>query len=127
MRRVIIESPFAGNIWQRWRNRRYARACLRDSCMRGEAPLASHLLYTQALDDKDKEERRMGIECGLSWGALAEATVVYIDRGISRGMVMGIERAEREGRVVVYRSLALPGSFLSPNTIPLLRGSPPAP
>lgn len=121
MRRVIIESPFAGNIWQRWRNRRYARACLRDSCLRGDAPLASHLLYTQALDDKDKEERRMGIECGLSWGALADATVVYIDRGISRGMVMGIERASREGRVVEYRSLAVPGSASRPETIVRLK------
>jgi hypothetical protein len=38
MRRVVLESPFAGNIWRRWLNRRYARRCLRDSCLRGEAP-----------------------------------------------------------------------------------------
>ena len=34
----------------------YARACLRDSLLRGEAPIASHLLYTQpvaSLDDSD--------------------------------------------------------------------------
>lgn len=114
MRRVIIESPFAGNLWQRWRNRRFARACLRDSCMRGEAPLASHLLYTQALDDGDKEERRIGIECGLAWGTQADATVVYMDRGISRGMALGIERARREGRAVEYRLLAIrPAAYLA--------------
>lgn len=59
MRRVILESPFAGNLWGRWRNRGYARRCLRDSVLRGEAPLVSHLLYTQALDDADPYERKM--------------------------------------------------------------------
>lgn len=105
MRLVIIESPFAGNAWRRWLNRRYARLCLRDSCMRGEAPLASHLLYTQALDDTDPHERLMGIEAGLAWGALANATAVYTDRGISRGMQLGIDRALNEGRAVEMRTL----------------------
>jgi hypothetical protein len=105
MRRVILESPFAGNVWQRWLNRRYARRCLRDSCLRGEAPLASHLLYPGALDDTSPEERKLGIEAGLAWGPFADATVVYIDRDISRGMALGIQRAINEGRKVEYRSL----------------------
>lgn len=105
MRLVILESPFAGNAWRRWRNRRYARACLRDSCLRGEAPLASHLLYTQALDDANAEERHIGIECGLAWGDLADATIVYMDRGLSSGMRLGMERAYREGRDVEHRWL----------------------
>lgn len=108
MKRVVIETPFAGSIWSRWRNRVYARRCLRDSCMRGEAPLASHLLYTQCLDDGDPAERKIGIECGLVWGALADATVVYTDRGISSGMRLGIERARAEGRPIEYRTLGHP-------------------
>ena len=43
MRFVIIESPYAGNVEE---NEEYARKCLRDCLMRGEAPFASHLLYT---------------------------------------------------------------------------------
>lgn len=106
MRRVILESPFAASTAiGRWLNRRYARHCLRDSCLRGEVPLASHLLYTQALDDRDPLERKIGIEAGLAWGPLADATVVYTDRGISRGMQLGIERARVDGRVVEYRDL----------------------
>lgn len=105
MRRVILESPFAGNVWQRWLNRRYARRCLRDSCLRGEAPLASHLLYPGALDDADPKERALGIEAGLEWGRFAEATVVYVDRGVSFGMQMGVQRARDERRPVEYRSL----------------------
>jgi len=85
----------------------YARACLYDSLLRGEAPLASHLLYTQpgVLDDTIPEERTLGIEAGLAWGHAAEATVVYLDHGVSRGMIFGVERAIREGRPVDLRIL----------------------
>lgn len=101
-RKVILESPYAGDVE---RNVRYARACLRDSLLRGEAPLASHLLYTQVLDDTDREEREMGIEAGLVWGTEASATVVYTDLGISPGMQYGIDRAVREMRTVEFRNL----------------------
>ena len=87
MRRVILESPYAGNVWQRFCNRRYARACVRDSLLRGEAPIASHLLYTQPgiLNDADAHERKIGIDAGLSWRGVADASVVYIDRGVFIG------------------------------------------
>ena len=44
MIRVILESPYAGDIE---RNIDYARKCLRHSLLLGESPIASHLLYTQ--------------------------------------------------------------------------------
>ena len=104
MRLVILESPYAGDVEA---NVLYARRCLRDCLLRGEAPLASHLLYTQpdVLDDYKEGERRLGIEAGLAWGPHAEATVVYIDKGISSGMQTGIERAKKEGRIVEMRTL----------------------
>lgn len=104
MRRVIIESPYAGDVA---RNIEYARQCLRDSLARGEAPIASHLLYTQpgVLRDEDPGERQWGINAGLAWGPVAEATVVYDDLGVSKGMAYGIGRAIEDGRRVEYRSL----------------------
>ncbi|HKY87627.1 MAG TPA: hypothetical protein VJL90_12765 [Pseudorhodoplanes sp.] len=104
MRRVALESPYAGDVAA---NEAYARAAMRDCLLRGEAPIASHLLYTQpgVLDDLIPAERMLGINAGLVWGTLAEATVVYTDRGISRGMQYGIERAIDEGRPVEYRTL----------------------
>jgi hypothetical protein len=112
MRRVMVESPYAGKPgwwqwWHRWRNRAYARRCLLDCLRRGEAPLASHLLYPQVLDDGVVDERALGIAAGLAWGAVAEATVVYADRGISAGMRQGIAAAKAAGRGVEYRSLNL--------------------
>lgn len=104
MIRVILESPYAGDVE---RNVTYARLCLRDSLSRGEAPIASHLLYTQpgVLRDEMPQEREWGINAGLAWGVAAEKTVVYIDHGISRGMQFGIKNAEEANRPVVYRTL----------------------
>jgi hypothetical protein len=67
--------------------------------------LASHLVWPTILKDDDPVERIAGIEAGLAWGKVADATVVYIDRGISEGMNQGIERALKEGRPVERRHL----------------------
>ena len=101
---VVIESPYAGNVRL---NEAYARACMRDSLARGEAPYASHLLYTQpgVLDDTIPEERAWGIAAGFAWRAAAQRTVVYTDLGISGGMHAGIADAERRGCPVEYRDL----------------------
>lgn len=106
---VIIESPFAGDIEK---NIKYARACMRDSLSKGEAPLASHLLYTQEgiLNDSVEEERNWGIEAGLAWGKKAVKTIVYTNLGISGGMQRGIDRAKDEGREIVYRELEFWGT-----------------
>lgn len=100
---VIIESPYAGDIAT---HETYARRALADSLARGEAPIASHLLYTQpgVLDDTNPEERQQGIEAGLAWGDLAYLTAVYMDYGISSGMKYGIERA-KTNRPIAYRHI----------------------
>lgn len=104
MRLVIIESPFAGDVK---RNIAYARACVRDAILRGEYPIASHLLFTQPgiLDDKKPEERAKGIDAGLAWGMHANATVVYVDLGLSPGMELGIRHAVNSRRCVQFRRL----------------------
>lgn len=104
MRRVIVESPYAGDIAA---NVGYARACIHDCLQRGEAPLASHLLYTQPgiLRDEIESERWRGINAGLAWMELADAVVVYTDRGISPGMRHAIANAERLKRMIEYRTL----------------------
>lgn len=109
-RRVILESPYAMN-GQIDRNVRYARRALRDSLLRGEAPIASHLLYTQAgvLDDSDPVERQTGIAAGLAWGVAADATVAYVDLGISEGMRQGFALAERDGRPIEERTIGEEG------------------
>lgn len=101
---VLLESPYAGDVDI---NIEYARKCMRDCFERGEAPFASHLLYTQdgILNDLIPEERMQGINAGLVWGDNAEKTVVYTDLGISRGMEYGIENARITNRPIEYRNL----------------------
>lgn len=103
---VILESPYAGDYAG---NLVYLQACIRDCLLRGEAPFASHLMYTGALHDDDPKERELGIEAGFAWRHLVRKTVVYTDRGISQGMKAGIEHAKTmTWHAVEYRELGHP-------------------
>jgi hypothetical protein len=76
-----------------------------DSLRRGEAPFLSHLLYPQVLNEDKPEERKQGIEAGLAWGEAAEKTVVYLDRGLTDGMMQGLIEASIKRRRIEIRSL----------------------
>lgn len=126
MRLAIVESPFAGKgetkrlrDIQTLRNTVYARACMHDSLERGEAPLASHLLYTQAgiLDDTKIEERIKGMEAGYEWmramandgrfaeDALKPVVAFYTDLGWSEGMNEALGRVQKLGLEMEERKL----------------------
>jgi len=119
MKRVIIESPYRGqsdlpwplSVIARWwdcrQNIRYLRACMHDSLMRGEAPYASHGLYTQpgVLRDHVAGERAYGITAGFVWGDVGSLRAVYIDRGMRPGMKLGVERSKKIGQAIEIRSL----------------------
>lgn len=96
MRRVILESPFAGATPElAARNARYLDAAMRDCLNRGESPYASHRMLTSALDDTKPDERELGIAAGFAWRKAAAATVAYVDLGVSRGMQHGFINAAK--------------------------------
>jgi hypothetical protein len=99
--RVVVESPFAGGFG----NVKYGRECLRDSIDRGESPFASHLLYAQKglLDDSDPTERKKGMEASAAWLEVADCVCVYMDLGITPGMVAGIVHASKLGKQIRLR------------------------
>ena len=101
MTRVIVESPFAGGF----SNVRYGRECVKDCIDRGESPFAAHLLYTQKglLDDRLPSERRKGINAALGWLEVADYIAVYMDLGVTPGMVVGIARAARLNKPIHLR------------------------
>ena len=109
MRLVYLETPYAAATPEGIAaNEAYARACMADCLRRGEAPLASHLLYTQQgiLDDTISEERALGMEAGFAWATKSgAASVFYVDRGWSRGMLIGEVRAYKDGRAFESRHL----------------------
>lgn len=104
---VVIESPYAGNEAEIKKNTLYAQLCMKDCISKGEAPFASHLLYTQPniLFDGDPIERKSGIAAGLRWVENADKTVVYEDLGCTSGMKQGINHAKKYGRPVEFRKL----------------------
>lgn len=105
MRKVVIESPYNGS---RDLHEHYAREAMKDCLARGEAPFASHLLYTQVLDDDTPADRKLGMDAGFEWAKAADAVVVYMDLGLSPGMAAGIARATAKGCLIEYRFLRNP-------------------
>lgn len=101
MNLVVVESPYAGDVE---RNVHYARRALADCLSRGEAPIASHLLYTQpgVLNDNVPEERALGIDAGLRWAEEAEYVIFYVDYGWSSGM--SAAREHYDERLIPYRT-----------------------
>ena len=103
---VIIESPFsAPTMPELIQNIQYALLAVRHSLNQGEAPYASHLFYTQMLDDNNAAERQNGIKAGLEIGSFAQKTAVYTDFGISNGMKYGLDAAKNINREIVERTL----------------------
>jgi hypothetical protein len=105
---VLLESPFAPSASHTTEEHLvYARECMAHSFGQGEYPFASHLLYTQSgiLDDTKPDERKLGIAAGLAWGRSAKYTVMYVDMGISRGMVLGLRAALLDDRAVKFRTI----------------------
>ena len=112
---AIIESPYAGEIE---RNVRYARAAMRDSLNRGEAPYASHLLYTQegVLRDELPAEREWGISAGFAFRRVADVIAVYTDLGISRGMQAAIDLETARGTTSRIEYRTVPDWIVRPAT-----------
>ena len=101
---VVLESPYSGRVSL---HVEYAKVCLLNSLCRGEAPIASHLLWTQTglLDDNLTDERLLGIAAGLVWTAAADMVVFYTDLGWSKGMMQAASTAEEARLPILIRRL----------------------
>ena len=105
MKRVVIESPYAGNYKL---NETYAEFAMHDCLVNyNEAPYASHLLYTRknVLRDHIPADRKLGIEAGFYWRSVSEKTVFYVDLGMTKGMVLGEEDCKKQGKPYEIREL----------------------
>lgn len=88
---IFICSPFAGDIE---RNTLRARRYGRFAAMKKAVPIIPHLMYPQFLEEKDPDERRMGLEMGLVLLSKCKELWVFGDK-ISPGMATEISRAKR--------------------------------
>ena len=108
MKRVVIESPYAGNEKEMQINEIYGEYAMHDCLVNyNESPYASHLLYTRnhVLRDWVPEDRKLGIEAGFIWRDVAEQSNFYVDLGITDGMNLGIDDCNSKRREFKLRSL----------------------
>ncbi len=97
MRTVMIESPFEGGTSREGANVQYAKRCMNDALRRFEAPYLSHLLYPHTLDDTIPEQRERGIKAGHAIASRLDEWCFYLDRGVTRGMLEGVDAAVAAG------------------------------
>jgi hypothetical protein len=103
MKRVVVVSPLkADNDMDVLRNIQRAQKLCRLATLWGVAAFASHAFYPLFLDDFDPEQRKKGMEAGLSWLGVAQELWVWTKNGITSGMRAEIDFAHARGIAVVY-------------------------
>lgn len=95
MNRVFIATPYSGDTLA---NCIYARAAVRDSFIRGEAPYCPHLMYGQI-------NRTDSLNAGKQFLATCNILAVYEDKGVSAGMQGEIDFALNNNIPVQFRDL----------------------
>lgn len=98
--KVYVASRCAGDIPA---NMEAAVRCCKQVISEGYMPLASHLLYTQMLNDYDPRERDMGLAFGLALLELCDEVWVFGEP--SPGMKQEIAEAKRLGKPIQYREV----------------------
>lgn len=105
MKRVIIESRYAGDIEA---NLRFARLSCLYALSAGFSPYASHQFFPQMLNDDLPAERAIGIKAGLAWSdvlapddevwfCIPQAQAQYGQEAFSSGMLLGLDRHALHG------------------------------
>lgn len=98
MKMVFVCSPYRGDVQVNVaRAHRYCRFVARSEAV----PLAPHTIFTQWLDDNDKEEREAGIYLGLEVLARCDELWVF-GRKITEGMKKEIVMATKLGKPILY-------------------------
>ena len=95
---VFICSPFAGKVI---RNVDNARKYCRFAVSKNKLPIAPHLLFPQFLDDKDKEQRKLGLSMGMQLMKHCHEVWVFGNE-VTDGMAKEIRKAEKRKKHVRY-------------------------
>lgn len=90
MKRVFICSPYRGDVEK---NLKAARKHARLAAIIGYCPFAPHLMFPQFLNDRDPEQRILGITLGVEMMKVCDEVWIFGDR-ISSGMAYELEKAK---------------------------------
>lgn len=117
-RLCVVETPYrASSIDQLQANVYFAGAVCRSLIYEGYNPFASHLFYTNFLNDRHLFERTAGIHLGYEWAKHAEVAFFCLrpdeEWGKSGGMVRALEHWKSLEMPTVLRRYTLAGELLS--------------
>lgn len=104
---TVVLSPEGGETpEEKEANLKYARATVYDSVMRGEAPVAPRLLYSEecGVDLTDKDDIRIAQEAQQTFMDVGQ-TVVYVDRGIDKKTLRLIYECRNQGNKLSLRGI----------------------
>lgn len=106
MKLVYICSPYRARSEDELdRNIDYAQQLTREVLMRGECPVTPHLYMTQCLDDRNPEEREIGLAAGTDILKRCDEVFVGEKYGISAGMKAELKAAAEAGIHVCFSEL----------------------
>lgn len=98
MKKVFICSRYAGDIVK---NEATAERLCHMAAMQGVAPFAPHLFYTRFLDNKNPQERDLGLISGRAFLEACDELWVYRGDGVSSGMCGDIDYANDLGKPIM--------------------------
>lgn len=99
---VFVSSKLRGDMEN---NMKLAECLCRIVALRGFIPLAPHIIFTRFLDDRNANERELGLVCGLELLKLCDEMWVFSLDGISEGMQKEIDFAKKIGTKIRYISI----------------------
>lgn len=103
---VLVVTPFmAEDPAKAAKMNRYALRATKDSLGKNEAPLASHLFYSEVLNVRNPIERDIGLQSQLTWLKAADIVAVYLDFGITPAMQVAINAAVLKNKRIEYRTI----------------------
>ena len=82
---------------------RLVRFLCRKVSLAGHAPIASHLIGPQFLDEHDAAERALGIKIAKAWGVVADELWLFDRWGVTTGMKEALDAAADCAIPVVVR------------------------
>ena len=94
---IFVSSRLRGDMEN---NMKLAECLCRIVALRGFIPIAPHIIFTRFLDDRNVNERELGLTCGLELLKLCEEIWVFSFDGISQGMQLEIDSAKEMGKTI---------------------------
>lgn len=96
---IFVSSRLRGDMEN---NMKLAECLCRIVALKGHIPIAPHIYFTRFLDDRNSNERDLGLTSGLELLKLCEEMWVFSMDGISEGMQKELDFAKKIGKKIRY-------------------------